>query len=96
MAAVAPPRAAPSKCRDHVWLQRDQSKGFEGRWRSSPKSSGITIKFTDASQSFDTLIRPRVQGNNPPDIALFPQPGLMGRRSRASSRTSGACSTSTR
>ena len=41
------------------------------------KSSGVTIKFTDASQSFDTLIRPRVQGNNPPDIALFPQPGLM-------------------
>ena len=30
------------------------------------KSSGITLKFTDASQSFDTLIRPRVQGNNPP------------------------------
>jgi alpha-glucoside transport system substrate-binding protein len=55
----------------------DQSKGFEGAMAEFEKSSGITVKFTDASQSFDTLIRPRVQGNNPPDIALFPQPGLM-------------------
>jgi alpha-glucoside transport system substrate-binding protein len=55
----------------------DQSKGFEGAMKEFETSSGITIKFTDASQSFDTMIRPRVQGNNPPDIALFPQPGLM-------------------
>jgi alpha-glucoside transport system substrate-binding protein len=55
----------------------DQSKGFEGALAEFQQSSGIKIKFTDASQSFDTLIRPRVQGNNPPDIALFPQPGLM-------------------
>jgi alpha-glucoside transport system substrate-binding protein len=55
----------------------DQSKGFEGAMAEFQSSSGIKIKFTDASQSFDTLIRPRVQGNNPPDIALFPQPGLM-------------------
>jgi alpha-glucoside transport system substrate-binding protein len=55
----------------------DQSKGFTAAMKAFEQQSGITIKFTDASQSFDTLIRPRVQGNNPPDIALFPQPGLM-------------------
>jgi alpha-glucoside transport system substrate-binding protein len=55
----------------------DQSKGFTETMKQFEASSGIKIKFTDASQSFDTLIRPRVQGNNPPDIALFPQPGLM-------------------
>jgi alpha-glucoside transport system substrate-binding protein len=55
----------------------DQSKGFKGAMAEFEQSSGIKIKFTDASQSFDTLIRPRVQGNNSPDIALFPQPGLM-------------------
>jgi len=55
----------------------DQSKGFTAAMKEFESSSGIKIKFTDASQSFDTLIRPRVQGNNPPDIALFPQPGLM-------------------
>jgi len=55
----------------------DQSKGFTGAMKQFEQQSGIKIKYTDASQSFDTLIRPRVQGNNPPDIALFPQPGLM-------------------
>jgi alpha-glucoside transport system substrate-binding protein len=55
----------------------DQSKGFVDAMKQFETQSGIKIKYTDASQSFDTLIRPRVQGNNPPDIALFPQPGLM-------------------
>jgi alpha-glucoside transport system substrate-binding protein len=55
----------------------DQSKGFEGAIKQFEQSSGIKVKLTEASQSFDTLIRPRVQGNNTPDIALFPQPGLM-------------------
>jgi alpha-glucoside transport system substrate-binding protein len=55
----------------------DQSKGFEAAMKEFEQSSGIKVKFTAASQSFDTLIRPRVQGNNTPDIALFPQPGLM-------------------
>src|SRR5919106_4083333 len=55
----------------------DQSKGYVDAMKQFESQSGIKIKFTDASQSFDTLIRPRVQGNNPPDIALFPQPGLM-------------------
>jgi alpha-glucoside transport system substrate-binding protein len=55
----------------------DQSKGFQAAIKQFQSSSGITVKLTEASQSFDTLIRPRVQGNNPPDIALFPQPGLM-------------------
>jgi alpha-glucoside transport system substrate-binding protein len=55
----------------------DQSKGFEAAMKTFQQSSGITVKLTEAAQGFDTLIRPRVQGNNPPDIALFPQPGLM-------------------
>src|SRR5215213_1024526 len=55
----------------------DQSTGLTETMKQFESQSGIKIKFTDASQSFDTLIRPRVQGNNPPDIALFPQPGLM-------------------
>jgi alpha-glucoside transport system substrate-binding protein len=55
----------------------DQSKGFETAMKEFEQSSGIKIKLTSASQSFDTLIRPRVQGGNTPDIALFPQPGLM-------------------
>lgn len=54
-----------------------QSKGFQDSLAQFQKDSGITIKFTEASQSFDTLIRTRVQANNLPDIALFPQPGIL-------------------
>lgn len=55
----------------------DQSKGFQESLAEFQKTSGITIKFTEASQSFDTLIRTRVRANNLPDIALFPQPGIL-------------------
>src|SRR5262245_45891801 len=55
----------------------DQSKGFVASLKEFEQSSGIKIKATEAAQSFDTLIRTRVQGNNLPDVALFPQPGLM-------------------
>jgi alpha-glucoside transport system substrate-binding protein len=40
------------------------------------KEQGITIKWSP-SDNFNQLIVTRVQGNNLPDIALFPQPGIM-------------------
>ena len=55
----------------------DQSKGFQQSLQEFQNTSGIKIKFTEASQSFDTLIRTRVRANNLPDIALFPQPGIL-------------------
>jgi len=55
----------------------DQSKGFQAGLKDFQQSSGITIKFSEASQSFDTVVRTRVAGNNFPDIALFPQPGVL-------------------
>jgi alpha-glucoside transport system substrate-binding protein len=55
----------------------DQSKGFKQSLAQFQQQSGIKIKFTEASQSFDTLIRTRVRANNFPDIALFPQPGIL-------------------
>jgi len=54
----------------------DQTLGFKESLDPWAKTNGITIKYTQAS-SFDTLIRSSVAGNNPPDIALFPQPGLL-------------------
>jgi alpha-glucoside transport system substrate-binding protein len=44
-------------------------KGFEDE-------SGIDVKYTGNSD-FTTFIRSRVTGGSPPDIALFPQPGLL-------------------
>src|SRR3712207_1154955 len=51
----------------------DQSKGFQNALTEWQKTSGVKIKFSEASQSFDTIVRTRVAGNNFPDIALFPQ-----------------------
>ncbi|HYN18366.1 MAG TPA: extracellular solute-binding protein, partial [Actinomycetes bacterium] len=55
----------------------DQSKGFQDGLNEWAQANGVTIKYSEASQSFDTIVRTRVQGNNLPDIALFPQPGVM-------------------
>ncbi|MDQ1701245.1 MAG: alpha-glucoside transport system substrate-binding protein [Frankiaceae bacterium] len=40
------------------------------------KCTGITVKY-EGSQEFETQIQVRVKGGKAPDIALFPQPGLM-------------------
>jgi alpha-glucoside transport system substrate-binding protein len=55
----------------------DQSKAFEATLTEWAKTSGVKFKFTEASQSFDTLIRTRVAGKDYPKVALFPQPGLL-------------------
>jgi alpha-glucoside transport system substrate-binding protein len=49
-------------------LFNDSVKDFETR-------TGIDVKYT-TTNDLPTLIRTRVNGGNPPDIALFPQPGL--------------------
>ncbi len=54
-----------------------QSAGFEESLAAFQEESGVNIKLTEASQSFDTLIRTRVQANDLPDMALFPQPGVL-------------------
>jgi len=40
------------------------------------EESGIDIQYS-GNADFTTLIRSNLQGGNPPDIALFPQPGLL-------------------
>jgi alpha-glucoside transport system substrate-binding protein len=40
------------------------------------KCTGITVKYT-GSQEFETQIKVLVEGGKAPDLALFPQPGLM-------------------
>lgn len=54
----------------------DQTQGFKDSLDPWAKTNNIKIKYIQAS-SFDTLIRSSVAGNNAPDIALFPQPGLL-------------------
>jgi len=53
-----------------------QLKALQAETDAIGKELGITITVVP-STDFNTLIRSRVAGNNTPDIAGFPQPGLM-------------------
>ncbi len=57
-------------------LGADTEPGFKADVQKWASSNGVTIKFTK-SAAWDTEIRARVAGGNPPDVGLFPQPGLM-------------------
>ncbi len=54
----------------------DQLAGFKTAIDPYAKSQGITIKWSP-TDNFNQLINTRVQGNNTPDIAMFPQPGIL-------------------
>lgn len=58
-------------------LGNTSTKGFQAAVKDFEQSSGITIKVTDAGQSFDTIARTRAGASNYPDIAFYPQPGLL-------------------
>ena len=45
-------------------------------WASWEKANGITIKYT-GDGNFTTNIATKIQGGNVPNIAMFPQPGLL-------------------
>ena len=49
---------------------------FEESFAQFEEESGITVEY-EGSPDFDTTITTRVQGNNAPDVAIFPQPGLL-------------------
>lgn len=56
-------------------FSEDQSDAFIKSMQDFIDSEGLNVKFSP-TPDFDTLIRSRVQGNNMPDIAIFPQPGI--------------------
>lgn len=49
---------------------------FEASWSAWAKSNGITINYT-GDKDFTTNIATKLQGGSLPDIAFFPQPGLL-------------------
>ena len=53
-----------------------QETAFQADLKAFAATSGFTVKFTKAG-SWDTEIKTRVAGGSPPDIGLFPQPGVM-------------------
>lgn len=54
----------------------DEAKKLEESWASWEKDNNITIKY-EGSKEFETQIAVRAQGGTPPDLAIFPQPGLL-------------------
>jgi alpha-glucoside transport system substrate-binding protein len=49
---------------------------LEDSWADWEKKNNIDIKY-ESSKEFEAQISIRAQGGNAPDIAIFPQPGLM-------------------
>lgn len=49
---------------------------LEQSWAEWEKANDIDIKY-EASKEFETQISIRAQGGNAPDLAIFPQPGLL-------------------
>ena len=53
----------------------DQSEAFQDVVGAWAEEEGIDVQFSP-TPDFDKLVRSRVQGQNLPDIAIFPQPGI--------------------
>ena len=61
--------------RDHVRLHRPRSPTTSSTVvKPWAQKNGITVKFSPTA-NFNQLINTRVQGNQLPDVAIFPQPG---------------------
>jgi len=54
----------------------EEAEAFNASLAPFEQESGIDIEYVP-STNFTELIRSRVAGNNAPDIAIFPQPGLL-------------------
>jgi alpha-glucoside transport system substrate-binding protein len=54
----------------------DQAKAFQDELAEWGKTSGITATY-DGNSDFQTAVVARVTAGNPPDIAIYPQPGVL-------------------
>ncbi|MGY3340353.1 alpha-glucoside transport system substrate-binding protein [Streptomyces filamentosus] len=54
---------------------------FEETWADFANCTGIRVRY-EGDGEFEARIQLRVEGGNPPDVAFFPQPGLLARFAR--------------
>jgi len=54
----------------------DPADRFEESFAQFEEDTGIEVDY-EPTADFDTVLPTRVEAGNPPDIALFPQPGLL-------------------
>jgi len=59
-----------------VWSGEEQTK-FQKVMDAFTAKSGTKVTFTSTGDDIATVLRTRLQGGSPPDVAVLPQPGLM-------------------
>ncbi len=57
-------------------FEGDEAERFKQAMKPFERETGIIVEY-EGSQDFGSIIVERVQDGNPPDIAIFPQPGLL-------------------
>ncbi|MEV0582103.1 ABC transporter substrate-binding protein [Nonomuraea sp. NPDC050310] len=55
---------------------------FQETWKQFSECTGIKVTY-EGTGEFEAQIQVRVDGGNPPDLAFFPQPGLLERFAKA-------------
>jgi alpha-glucoside transport system substrate-binding protein len=58
------------------WTGAEQ-KNFQAVLDAFHKKTGATMKYASTGEDTDAYLGPRIEGGNPPDVAVLPQPGLL-------------------
>ncbi|WP_460307776.1 ABC transporter substrate-binding protein [Actinocorallia aurea] len=66
----------------HSPFRDREAEGFERSWADFAACTGIDVRL-QGDVDFEAQIQVRADGGDPPDLALFPQPGLLERFARA-------------
>lgn len=67
-----------------VWTDASQ-ESFEAVLEEFESRTGANVTYTPAGGDIGTVVGTRVEGGNPPDIAVLPQPGLLSEFARRGS-----------
>lgn len=59
-----------------VW-SGDEQANFEAVLDAFEADTGATVNFTSTGDDIATVLGTRIEGGDPPDIAILPQPGLL-------------------
>ncbi len=66
----------------YATIVADEGTNLEATFAPFEECTGATVKY-EGSKEFETQIGVRAKAGNAPDIAIFPQPGLMADQARA-------------
>ncbi|WP_188190591.1 ABC transporter substrate-binding protein [Nonomuraea sp. SYSU D8015] len=58
------------------WTGAEQ-KNFEQVLKAFSDKTGAQVTYASTGEDTGAYLGPRIQGNNPPDVAILPQPGLV-------------------